>query len=171
MFKIYNVIMLVLTMLVIIAFFMPWVSVKSEQVGMFTKILTGKNQDVVDNISAFQVPIMVNSPDARLMISVIKIFNPGVKDVDKKSFLIWVVPFLAVIIFIISCFFGKNKWVNLIISIIGAAIFIVTVYKINTTDLNKLVLKVEIGPGLWLTLWLYLFMGVIGFLRFLKLSK
>jgi len=144
MSKLYNIVILILAILIIIAFFMPWVSVKSEQVGMFAKILTGKNQDVVDNISAFQVPIMANSSDARLMISVIKIFNPDIKDIDKKSFLIWVIPILAVVIFIVSYFFGKNKWANLIVGIIGAAIFIVAAYKIKTTDLDKLVLKVEI---------------------------
>jgi len=167
MAKLYNTVMLALAVLVIAAFFMPWVTVKSEQVGMVSKILTGKKQAVIDNISAYQVPVMANGPDARLMMSVIKIFNPNVKDADKKSFLILGIPLLAVIIFVASYFLGNNKWANLIIGIIGAAIFIVAVYKIKTTDLDKLVLKIEMGLGLWLTLWSFLFMGVTGFMRFI----
>lgn len=166
MAKLYNIVMLALAVLVIIAFFMPWIAVKSEQVGMVSKVLTGKKQAVIDNISAYQVPVMANGPDARLMLSVIKIFNPSVKDADKKSFLIWGIPLLAAIIFITGYFFGKNKWVNLAIGIMGAAIFIVAVYKIKTTDLDKLVLKVEMGPGLWLTLWSFLLMGIAGFISF-----
>ena len=166
MSKLYNMAMLALAVLVIIAFFLPWVSVKSEQVGMFAKILTGKKQAMIDNISAFQVPILANGPDARFMLSVIKIFNPGVKDADKKSFLVWSIPFLAVVIFVVSCFFGGNKWVNLIIGVLGAAIFIAAAYKIKTTNLNKLVLNIKMGPGLWLTLWSFLLMGVLGFIRF-----
>jgi hypothetical protein len=167
MSKLYNMAMLMLAVLVIIAFFIPWVAVKSEQVGMVSKILTGKKQAVIDNISAFQVPILANGPDARLMLSVIKIVNPNVKDADKKSFLIWGIPFLAVIIFIVSHFFGNNKWANLIIGVLGVAIFIFASYKIKTTDFNKLVLNIEMGPGLWLTLWSFLLMGATGFIRFI----
>ena len=157
--------MLALTVLIIIVFFIPWVAVKSEQVGMFSKVLTGKKRAAINNINAFQVPILANGPDARLMLRVIKIFNPNVKDADKKSFLIWSIPFLAVIVFIVSHFFGNNKWVNLIIGVLGVFIFIAASYKIKTTNLNKLVLHIEIGPGLWLTLWSFLLMGILGFTR------
>ena len=166
MSKLYNMAMPALAALMIIVFFLPWVAVKSEQVGMVSKVLTGKKQAVIDNISAFRVPILANGPDARLMMSVIKIFNPNVKDADKKSFLIWGIPFLAVVIFVVSHFFGSNKWVNFIIGVLGAAIFIVASYKIKTTNLNKLVLNIEMGPGLWLTLWSFLLMGILGFTRF-----
>jgi len=160
-----------LAALVIIAFFLPWISVKSEQVGMVSKVLTGKKQAVIDTISAFRVPILANGPDARFMLSVIKIFNPDVKDADKKSFLIWGIPFLAIVIFAVSHFFGNNKWVNLIIGVLGAVIFIVAAYKIKTTNLNKLVLNIEMGLGLWLTLWAFLLMGVLGFIRFASFPR
>lgn len=171
MSKLYNMAMLALAVLVMIAFFIPWVAVKSEQVGIVSKVLTGKKQAVIDNISAFQVPILANGPDARLMLSVIKIFNPNVKDADKKSFLIWGIPFLAVIIFIVSYFFGNNKWVNIIIGVLGAFIFVVVSYKIKITNLNKLVLNIEMRPGLWLTLWSFLLMGILGFTRFASLFR
>jgi hypothetical protein len=170
MVRLSNVIILVFTILIIVAFFMPWVNVASEQVGMVSKILTGKEQGVIDSISAFKVPVLANSPDARFMISVIKIFNPVIEDADKKSFLIWGIPFFAVVIFIVSYFLGKNRWVNLIIGLIGVLIFLAAVYKIKTTDLDKLVLKVVIGPGLWLTLWSYLLMGISGLMAFVQLT-
>jgi hypothetical protein len=105
----------------------------------------------------------------------VRIFKPGVKDADKKSFLIWGVPGLAVIILLMSYFLGKNKWVNLAYGLLGVLIFVVAVYKIKTTDLDKLVLNIAIGPGLWLTLYGYLGMGLAGLSAFsqslLKKSK
>jgi len=166
-----TLVMLVLTIVIFVSFFLPWVRVESQAVGVVAKALTGKKQAVIDNISGFQVPIMANSADARLMMSIIQIFNPGVTNADKKSYLIWLIPLLAVVIFIVSYFLGKNKWVNLAIGILGCAIFFVAAYKLKTIDLDKLVLNVSIAPGLWLILWGYLGMGLIGGINFIKVIK
>lgn len=77
--KIYPIAMPLLALVVILGFFLPWVSVESEQIGAVTKILTGKSQKLIDSVSAFQVPILANSSESRFMISVIKIFNPGIE--------------------------------------------------------------------------------------------
>jgi len=132
------------------------------------KVLTGKRQAEIAGISGFDVPVLANGPDARLMISIIKIFNPGITDADKKSWLIWGVPIFAVLIFLASLFLGNNKWFNLAIAVIGIAIFIVAVYKIKTTDLDKLVLNAKIGLGLWLTLCGYLGLGLLSAAGFVK---
>jgi len=55
---------LVLTVIICIAFFLPWVKVRSEAVGGFTKILTGKKQMEVASISGFQVPVLANGKDS-----------------------------------------------------------------------------------------------------------
>ena len=161
---------MILVLIIVVCFFLPWVKVESEAVGAFSKILTGKQQAAITSISAFQIPVMANGEDARLMISIIKIFEPKVENADKKSYLIWIVPLLAIVILLAGIFFGKNKFVNLIFGIIGVLIFVVAVYKIQTTSLDKMVLKVSISPGLWLTLWSYLGIGIVGFLVFVKAS-
>ena len=168
--KAYTLVMPVLVLVIVLSFFLPWVQVESKAVGTVSKILTGERQTLISSISGFRVPILANSPDARLMTSVIKIFNPDIKDADKKSYLIWSVPFLAVIMFVVGYIFGKNRWVNLVFGIIGTAIFLVAFYKIKTTDLDKLVLNVSIGSGLWLSLWAYLGIGILGFVIFGKSS-
>jgi hypothetical protein len=61
--KIHYIAMLILAAVIVISFFLPWVSVESQAVGEFSKILTGKKQAVVANISGFQVPILANGPD------------------------------------------------------------------------------------------------------------
>lgn len=170
MVKAYNIAIICLVGIIIVAFFLPWVKVESEAVGTFSKILTGKQQSAISNISAYQVPIMANDQDARLMISIIKIFNPKVENADKKSYLIWSIPALAALILLVSLLYGRNKWVNLIFGAIGCLIFFAAVYKIKTTNMDKLVLKVTTEPGLWLTLWAYLGIGIVGLASFIKAS-
>jgi hypothetical protein len=164
-------VLLVLVALIVVSFFMPWISVKSEAVGGITKVLTGKKQSQMASISAFQVPVLANSEESRFMISVIKIFSPNIKDADKKSFLIWVVPSLAVLILAVKSILKNNKWADLTIGIIGCVIFSVAFFKIQTTDLDKLVLKVVIAYGLWITLLAYLGIGLLSLGSFLKLLK
>jgi len=166
-----GIVITILAALVFVAFFLPWAHVEAQAVGAVSKILTGKAQANISSISGFDVPIMANSPDSRFAISVIKIFAPNVKDADKRSFFIWVVPLLAVAMAFVMFLAGSNKLASLAIAVIGIAIFAVGVYKINTINLNKLVLNVRIGLGLWLVFWGYLGIGVAALLNFLKLNK
>jgi hypothetical protein len=159
----------ILVAIIVVSFFLPWISVQSAAAGKVTEMLTGKRQDKIDAISAYSVPVMANSEESRLMISIIKIFNPKIQNADKKSYLIWIIPILAVIMLILNSILGTNKWLNLVIGLVGVAIFAFATYKIKTTELDKFVLQITMGPGLWLTLWSYLGIGVISILNFVGL--
>jgi hypothetical protein len=82
--------------------------------------------------------------------------------------LIWGVPIFAIAILLLSLLIGDNRWFNLAVAVIGILIFLAGVYKIKTTDLNKLVLNAKIGMGVWLTLCSYLGLGVVGAANFVK---
>ena len=161
--------MAVLVLLIIVAFFMPWVSVESTPVvSELSRIFTKKEVKISQSISAYHVPMLANTEDARLANSVIKILNPDTQDAGKNSFLIWLVPLLAVAILLLSILFSKNKWVHLASAAVGILIFVIGVYRIKTLNLNQIILNVAIGPGLWLTLWAYLGIGVCALLNFVK---
>ncbi len=164
-------IMLVLVLIIVVSFFLPWISVESEAVGSVTKILTGKKQATLDSISGFKVPVLANSEESRFMISVIKIFQPNIKDADKKSFLIWGVPLLSIVMLGLTSKFKDNKWAKLAIGLVGIAVFAVATFKIVSTDLDKLVLKVNIAYGLWLILIGYLGIGIIQLTDFFQMHK
>ncbi|MFC1514796.1 hypothetical protein ACFL5X_02735 [Candidatus Omnitrophota bacterium] len=170
MLKTCKLLIVIFVAVIVIAFFLPWISVQSAAAGKVTEMLTGKRQDKIDAISAYSVPVMANSEESRLMISIIKIFRPDIKNADKKSYLIWSIPLLAILILIMNMVMGANKWLNLVIGIVGVIIFAFATYKIKTTDLDKLVLQIAMGPGLWLTLWSYLGIGVVSILTFLQLQ-
>jgi hypothetical protein len=160
----------ILAGVILIAFFLPWVRVESSQVGTVSKLLTGKRQVAIAGMSGFQVPLMANSKESRLAISVIKIFAPKVQNADKKSFLIWLVPGLAIIM-AVACHVVNNKWVNVAVGVLGCLIFIVALFKIMTTDLDKLVLNIKIASGLWVTLLGYLGIGVAQLISFTQKAK
>jgi hypothetical protein len=158
----------ILAVIIFVSFFLPWMKVESPMVGTLTKVLTGKSQSEITRISGFDIPILANGPDARLMISIIKIFNPNIKNADKKAWLIWSIPLFAIIIFLLSLAMMNKPWFNLAIGIIGILIFVIGAYKIKTTDLDKLVLNVRIAVGVWLTLWSFLGLGLTGTTNFIK---
>jgi len=174
MHKATNWIVLALVLVVCVSFFLPWVSVESKIAGGISGLFGGHRGDKgasLKQISGFEVPILANGPDARLMLGIAQLINPSVTDVNKKSYLVYAIPLLAIVMFLASLFWGANRWVNLGLGIIGAGIFIVTVFKIQTTNLDKIILNVRIAAGLWLILWAYLIIGFTGILRFINVLK
>lgn len=168
--KVCKIGLLMLSVFIFISFFLPWVGVESVVTGGISKIL-GKEAKPLTTISGFKVPIMANGSESKLMITIIKLFNPGVKDADKKSYLIWLVPGLSLIMLGVIWFLARNKWANLSVGIFGVAIFAGAAFKILTTNLDKAVVKVDIMYGMWLTLVGYLFIGVLCFVNFVLLLK
>jgi hypothetical protein len=166
-----KIVIFIIVGVIFIAFFLPWVSVESPAAGKISELLTGKTQGGFYSISGYQVPIMANSKESKLIIAVIKLFNPGIKDADKKSWLIWLVPGLSVIMLILLLVWGSNKWLQLALGVIGVAIFAVAALKILTTNLDKVILKVSISYGLWVLLIGYLLLGGVCLLNFGSLLK
>ena len=166
-----KVIIFIIVGIIFIGFLLPWVSVESPAAGKISELLTGKKQGEFYSISGFQVPILANSKESKLMISIIKLFNPGIKDADKKSWLIWLVPGLALLMLIALLVWGNNKWLQLAFGILGVVIFAGATFKILTTNLDKVILKVSISYGLWTLLVGYLLLGCVSLLNFTTLLK
>lgn len=157
--KITEKIILIAVICICIAFFLPWVHVMSAPMSGLTKLIVGKAAGPIDSISGFNVPILANGPDARLMMSVIQIFNPSIKHADTMSWGIWLVPLLAVAIFLTLKFISQRKWLYLGYGILGCLIFGVVVFKLKSTSLDKMVLQIKTAFGLWVWLWAYLAIG------------
>jgi len=164
-------VLLLLVSAVVIAFFLPWVEVESQHVGAVSKILTGKKQAAIDSISGFEAPLRANSDEARLAVSVIGIFAPDTQDADKKSFLVFLIPGIAIGIYYLCKNYGKSPFLHLLLCVVALTIFGAGLYKILTTDMDKLILNVKIGSGLWITLAAYLGIGIVEALAFLEQKK
>ena len=170
MISLRNTVIFICAALIVIAFFLPWVNLQSKEMGMISSLLSGEKKDAsLLSISAFEVPIMANSEESKLILMVARLFKPGIKDVDTKSYLIWVVPLSALIIVLLRLFLSGNKILNLVLGIIGCLIFAVAMYKLKTVDLAKPGLQVRIAVGVWLMLWAYLVIGITSVIEYLRL--
>ncbi|MDD3274685.1 MAG: hypothetical protein PHQ84_01245 [Candidatus Omnitrophica bacterium] len=152
----------------VFSFFTPWISINTPARGVISKFLKVESGSSLMKISGYQVPILANRRDSRLMIEVIKLYNPGVKDADRKSWLIWVVPLLALFLALVHAGIRENRWFNLAVGILGIAIYAVGVYKLKTTNMDKMVMSINILPGLWMTLSGYFGMGVVCMTKFIR---
>ena len=163
-----NKVVTILVAVIVVSFFLPWVTVESTHVGTFAKMLTGKRQNTVDQISGFQIPIRANSDASRLAITIIRFFAPDVKNADKKSFFVWLVPGLGLILLVLWSYARKMDFVKILIGLTGIAVFVFALFKITTTDMSKFLLEVKIAYGLWLTLYSFLGIGVLSFFSLAK---
>ena len=169
--RIIKIAIFALAAVIVISFLLPWAHVESKQVGTFTKVLTGQRQKNVASISGLQIPLMANGDGARLISSIAKIFNPSIENINIKSFLVIFIPLLALAMAACNYLYEKHPWANLAIAIIGILIFLVAVIKLATTDLDKMVLQIKIGLGMWAILISYLAIGVLATIRFIRLHK
>ena len=168
--KVYKFLMVVLAGAVIAGFFLPWITVESKPVGSLMKILTGQHQETVQGISGFRIPIFANREESHIIITIATLFKPGIENVDKKSYLVWAVPVLAFIILVLALHNDRSELLNFLFAVIGLVIFAYSFYKLQTTNLDKLLFEVKPGLGGWLTLGGYLSIGVLGFLQFVILA-
>ncbi|MCX7927931.1 MAG: hypothetical protein N2606_07370 [Candidatus Omnitrophica bacterium] len=159
----------ILTLVIFIAFFLPWVGVETIVTSSISKILAKPTNPLI-TISGFQVPILANSSESKLIITIVQIFNPSIKNVDKKSYLIWLVPGFSIFFLLLMLFLGRNKWINLLVGIISIAIATGTTLKILTTNLDKAVVKVNLLIGVWLTLFCYFLFGLICLVNFFMVT-
>ncbi|MBM3250448.1 MAG: hypothetical protein FJZ09_06410 [Candidatus Omnitrophica bacterium] len=167
----YPVIISLLAAVVIMAFFMPWIRVESEAMGFFNKLFGGKKGAQVESISGFRIPIIANSEESKMMIDIIMAYDPDAKDPSKRSYLVWLYPTLALMILFFSLAFPRNSWVNLGCGILAALVFGFGMYKVMNADTNRTqFMTLTVGPGVWVTLWGYLAIGIAGLFKFVSLS-
>ena len=164
--KVYKTVLTVCVVLIVISFFLPWVDVGSSQVGAVSELFTGKRQEKITSLSGVQIPVLANSDKSKLAITIIKIFNPRIKNADKKSWAVFLLPIIALLIYSSVYYFPKNKFFHLLWGIVGVAISLGIAFKVAITDLDKLVIQVKIGVGLWLIIGCYIIIGVMSFIQF-----
>jgi hypothetical protein len=162
------VLVFIFAFVVMVSFFMPWISIDTPAKGMISKFVKLESRSSLMKISGYQVPILANRRDSRLMIGVIKLYNPGVNDADKKSWLIWVVPLLALFLALVHAGIKENRWFNLAVAVIGMLIYAAGVYKLKTVNMDKIVMNVNILSGVWMALFGYFGMGIICLVKFIK---
>ncbi len=160
----YRFAIFILVVAIIIAFFMPWFSVEQEELGSVARIVSGGGISFL-KISGFKIPFFANGKNTKVILSIAKAFNPDIKDIEKKSWFVYIIPILAYLIYLTAKKLGKNRFINFIFALLGVSIFVIGSFKIKTVNLNKVLLDVKICKGVWVILAAYLGIGLLGLKR------
>ncbi|MEA3490005.1 MAG: hypothetical protein U9R44_06690 [Candidatus Omnitrophota bacterium] len=183
---IFPVLIILASIFIVAAFFMPWARVATSVTGV-SKELTGSVSKtpiagkvvgdltrVTDAISAFgdieikttvrgyKIPAMVNSDTSKVALSLAQILFKGAEGIDKKSYLVYLSPILAILCGLLAALGIKSRIYVLILIIISGVISTAGLYNLYTMDVNSMAVKITIAKGLWYTMYSFLLMFLAG---------
>ena len=188
--KILSALIIVTAAVIVISFFMPWARVSISAMGV-SKELTGKVdstlkdtpfagkvvnklQEVTDTLSSigdiklktrvsgYSIPVLVNEKSSKVAISLMQILFKNTKDLDIKSYLVYLLPICGIFCAIAGILGYKNKIYILAIIIVSGVISIIGLYNLYTAHLENVAVEITIMDGLWLTMYGFLFIFLVG---------
>lgn len=167
--KILNFVLFIISFVIIVSFFLPWISIRVKGSSSMSSIF---NNDLgkVKTIAGYEIPKLANKKDSRTIMRVLQLFVGKLQNLDRKSYYIYSIPTIAIITILVSGL-GKNcRLVALILFILGCGVYVITVYKIYTTNLDLTLFKLNIEKGIKYTQYSFLAIGIVGFIRLIFLS-
>ena len=121
--------------------------------------------DIPKQVSGFQVPQVANQEHAQVAMALIELFTQQRQHLGGKSYLVYLLPGLALVCGLLVTFLGARLPVTMSVGILCAAIAGFGFWKLLTTNMQTLFVAITIGRGLWLSLWGYagLALAAVGF--------
>lgn len=193
--KIFTALVCVASAAIIVGFIMPWATVATSATGVakgltgalkdtpYASKIVGEVQKATDAISdigditvkstvrGYQIPIMVNDKTSKVAISLAQIFFPEAQDLDKKSYLVYLFPILGLVCAALAFLGRGNRLYIIIMIILAGAVSTVGLYKLYTTDVSNLMVKISIQDGLWYIMYSFLFIALVGIADFIAGKK
>lgn len=168
--KLLNFIIYIASFVIIICFFIPWLSVQPKGGKHLTSMWKNSNLEKMKNIRGYEIPSLANREDSKIVMKILRLFIGKLENLDKKSRYIYTIPGIAIITILLGTFKKNYKLIALIYFIIGCGIYFMALYKINTTNLDLTLLKLNIEEGIKYTQYSFLTIGIVGFIRLIFLS-
>ena len=178
--------MIAASALIVVSFFMPWARVATSVVGV-TKAAEGslektpfagklvkgfgKATEAISEIGDIgiettvrgnQVPELVNNKSSKVALSLAQVFFKETEGIDKKSYLVYLLPLFAIVCASLAVLGLKNKIYVILMAVIGGVISIGGLYNLMTMDLSSMIVKISIAKGLWYTMYAYLAIFLAG---------
>ena len=182
-------IIIIAALFILRGFFMPWAQVNAsvtkiagsvtDKAGKelkdvpFTEKLAknlSKATDAIGNlgdievktaVSGYDIPRLVNSKSSKVAIAVAQLFFGNVKDLDKKSYLVYLLPICSIVCILLAILGIRLKASIIAMLALSGIISFGGLFKIFTTNLSSLYVNIMIARGLWDTLYAYLFIFLI----------
>lgn len=112
--------------------------------------------EVKSSISGYNIPIMVNNKTSKVALSVAALLFNSADGLDKKSYLVYLLPLLAIICSIFAVMGVKHRWPVIAMGLVSGFISVFGIYNLKTTALSKGFVDINIESGLWYTMYAYL---------------
>lgn len=113
-------------------------------------------------VSGYDIPTLINKKSSQIAISIASVMFKDVKDLDKKSLLVYIFPLLALVCIALAIAGIRNKIAIIVVILISGAVSIGGLYNLMTINLTNLTIQISIEQGLWQTMYAYLLICVIG---------
>ena len=122
------------------------------------------------SVSGLEIPRLVNRQDAKVAIAFAEMFT-GQRDLGAKSYAVYLVPALALVC---GALVTLASGLRVVCGGIGGACLAIAglgCWKLLTTKSDTLLVAITLGPGLWLSLWAYVGLGICAILFVLTGDK
>ena len=133
-----------------------------------TETVTGELpslSDIPRQVSGVQIPQLANQQNAKVATAVFELLTNQRQHIGAKSYLVYLLPGLALLCGLLLTFLGSLVAVALGATLLCAAVAAGGFWKLLTTNTTTLFIAITIGPGLWLSLWGYVAIAAAGLLK------
>lgn len=113
-------------------------------------------------VSGYNIPTLINKKSSQVAIAIASAMFKDVKDLDKKSMLVYLLPLLALLCIGLAIVGIKNKITLIVMAVLSGGIAVGGLYNLMTINLSDLPIQISIEQGLWQTMYAYLIISVIG---------
>jgi hypothetical protein len=134
-----------------------------ETVGKVTDQLPG---EIPKQVSGFQVPQLANQENTQVAIAIMELLTGQNQNIGLKSYGVYVLPGLAVLLGLLLTSLGGKPAVVLSSTAVAALVAGGGFFKLLTANTEALFIAVTIGSGLWLSLTGYGLIAVGGAISF-----
>lgn len=121
------------------------------------------------SVSGFEIPQLANRQDAKVAIAFAEMFA-GQRGLGAKSYAVYLVPGLALLVGVLVTLARRLR---VVCGGIGGACLAIAglgLWKLLTMKPDALLAAVTLGPGLWLSVWAYVGLGICAILLALPAS-
>lgn len=169
--SLYRKLSLILTLIILVSFFLPWFYVKDKQpIYSLSRLLPNNQKNYYRAIRGFQVPIIAYSVDPYFVIKIAKIINPKMRRIKEKSLALFLIPAAAMLLYLFARFLAKWRLFSLLAILFSLSGCGFVLYLIWKAGLERALIHIRVGYGLWIVFWTFFVYMIISFIHLNYLS-
>ena len=111
--------------------------------------------ELPSQVTGAHIPQMANQEHAKVVMALVELFTHRPQDLGRKSYAVYLVPGLALFCGLLLTVLGRRWIVSLAVALLCGAVAAVACWKLLTVNTHTLLVAIQIGRGLWQSVWAY----------------